>query len=170
MAKLYLFIGYPGAGKTTVAKWIAEATGATHIWADQERQQMFHDPTHSSAESRELYDYLNERTADLLHKGKSVVFDTNFNFYKDREHLRNIAQQAGAESVIIWIQTDKAIAKHRAVEDSHDQPTRLFGNMDEAVFERIAGHLQPPQPGEDYVALSGVDLTKDKVIQALHLA
>jgi len=89
--KLYLLIGYPGAGKTTISKLIASTTGATHLWADVERHKLFGKPTHSQAESLKLYDYLNQEAEKLLAAGHSVVFDTNFNFHDDRQKLREIA-------------------------------------------------------------------------------
>src|ERR1700744_5282186 len=99
---LYLMIGYPGAGKTTVARWIAERTGAVHLWADVERNKLFSNPSHSEAESSELYKQLNERVGKLLAEGKSVIFDTNFNYYSDRQLLREIAGRHHAKVLVIW--------------------------------------------------------------------
>ena len=56
---LYLLIGYPGAGKTTVAGIISEQKGAVHLMADAERHKRFPNPTHSAEESLQLYDELN---------------------------------------------------------------------------------------------------------------
>jgi predicted kinase len=71
---LYLMLGYPGAGKTTISKEITKRTGAVHLWADHERRAMFSEPCHSKAESDELYAALNTRTDQLLGEGSSVVF------------------------------------------------------------------------------------------------
>ncbi len=90
---LYLFVGYPGAGKTTAAQLVSEASGAVHLWADKERRKRYGKPSHSHAESTELYDSLNTQTEKLLRAGKSVIFDTNFKFYSDREKLRADSQK-----------------------------------------------------------------------------
>src|ERR1700722_5772312 len=113
--RLYLLVGYPGAGKTTVSKIIVEATGAVHLWADVERQKRFGQATHSQQESEQLYDELNARAEQLLAEGKSVVFDTNFNFRGDRQKLREIAGRHGAETFVVWITLPEEVAKARSV-------------------------------------------------------
>jgi predicted kinase len=164
---LYLLVGYPGAGKTTVSKIIAQATGAMHIWADHERHKMFQTPTHSALESQQLYTHLNTQAASLLAAGKSVVFDTNFNFFKDREHLRRIALKNGARTVLIWVTTPKELARERSVEHSHEQETRIWGNMPLSDFLRISRHLQPPRPEEQPVKIDGTHIDPEAVRQQL---
>lgn len=151
---LYLFIGYPGSGKTTVAKTIAERTGAIHLWADHERLEMFGNPTHSPEETLQLYQHMNNQVGELLAEGKSVIFDTNFNFYKDREHLRQIAAKNGADTVVIWLTTPKDVAKKRAVEDQNLRNGYEFP-MSEADFERLANHLEPPNEDEKIIKIDG---------------
>jgi predicted kinase len=167
---LYLLLGYPGAGKTTVSRELAKITGAEHIWADRERRTMFDEPTHSQTENAALYAQLNQRTGELLGAGKSVIFDTNFNYYKDREHLRSVARRFGAQTVLIWLTTPKEIAEHRAVHDSEDKDTRVLGSMTHEDFRRIASHLEPPRPDEHPIKIDGTDFDPTTLHEILDTA
>lgn len=163
---LYLFIGYPGAGKTAVSKIIANATGAVHLWADVERHKLFPQPTHSEAESLELYDRLNHEAETLLAAGRSVVFDTNFNHYADRQKLRDIAARCGAETKLIWINLPKRLAKSRAV----DHPITRNGyqvSMTESQFESIVAKLEPPAKDEKFIKIDGTKFDKSAVLALL---
>lgn len=157
---LFLMLGYPGSGKTTTAKVIHKLTGAVHLWADDIRREKFGEPTYTHQENLALYNYLNEVTGQVLHSGKSVIFDTNFNFYKDREHLRQIAEKAGAQTVVIWVTTPKEIAKERATHDAHEQDTRVLGNMPEATFDRMSKNLEKPHPDEHVIEVDGTKVTE----------
>ncbi len=167
--KLYLFVGYPGAGKTTAAKAIEHASDAVHLWADRERREMFGEPTHEHSESVRLYEHLNQQTEKLLKQGKSVMFDTNFNFYSDREHLRTIAEACGAETVVIWISTSLAIAKARAV-DSRVTRNGYANNMTSQQFDDIASKLEKPQKNEKVIKIDGAQLDAKDLLRHLKLA
>lgn len=160
MAKptLYLFVGYPGAGKTTVSQLIEEETGAIHLWVDRERQKMFDVPTHSLPESAELYGYLNELTGQLLCDGKSVIFDTNFNYRKDRDYLRTIATKNNANTLVVWITTPKELAKKRATDPAHRERNGYEATMSPEDFDRLSNHLQEPTKDENFIKIDATDL------------
>lgn len=165
--KLFLMLGFPGAGKTTVSKLLEGQTGAVHLWADHERHKRFGKPTHTHEENLKLYGELNKITDLLLAKGKNVIFDTNFNFFKDREHLRQIAAKHGAQTIVIWVRTPKELARERATKDAHLQHTRVLGNMPVEHFERISNNLEPPREGERVVEFDGTHVTPEQVAEAL---
>jgi predicted kinase len=162
---LYLFIGYPGAGKTTVAKIISHVTGAYHIWADMERHRLFNKPSHTEEESQELYEQLNDATTYLLSQGRSVAFDTNFNFKSDREKLRKLADENNANTILIWINTPIAVAKKRAVtihtRNNYDE------GMSEEQFNSIASKLEKPEKGEKVIKVDGTNLNQEDLLNKL---
>lgn len=160
---MYLMLGYPGAGKTTTARVISELTGAVHLWADAERHRRYGTPTYTHEENLELYDQLNDSASQLLEEGRSVVFDTAFNFYKDRQHLGAIAARNGAHTVVVWVTTPREIARERAVEDGTLQDTRILGTMPEDDFERISSHLEEPRPDEQVIRVDGTRISKEYI-------
>jgi predicted kinase len=162
--RLYFFVGYPGAGKTTIAQIIHAETDAVHLWADHERRKLFAEPNHSHEESEALYKYLDETTDKLLAEGKSVLFDTNFNFTADRELMRQIAQRHNAEPVLIWVTTPKEVARQRAVHDMNPR-NGYDSSMSAEQFDSIVAKLQPPTKDENPIKIDGAKLDKSTVIQ-----
>jgi predicted kinase len=165
---LYIFVGYPGAGKTTAARLIATKLDATHLWADHERLKLFHTPTHSEAESQQLYKQLNQAAEYLLSQGKSVVFDTNFNFRKDRLYLKAMAKRHGATTCIIWITTPRAVAMQRAVHDKNLRNGYEVA-MTAQQFESIASKLEAPTKDEKFIKIDGTKLDGQALLAHLGL-
>jgi hypothetical protein len=60
--------------------------------------------------------------------------------------------------------TDKAVAKDRALHDHHAERNGYDTSMDEATFERIANHLEPPTDDEQPIKFNGVNLDKNTVL------
>lgn len=160
-------LGYPGAGKTTIAKIIAKETGAIHLWADGERHKMFDQPAHSHEENLKLYAHMNSEANKLLGEGKSVVFDTSFNLRKDRDHLRNIAAQQSADAIVIWVTTGRQLSHDRAVHSPINRNGYIEG-MDQQQFDSIADKLETPQKDEKVLKIDGAKLDEQALIRLLH--
>ena len=164
---LYIFVGYPGAGKTTISEVIAEQTGATHLWADHIRRERYGKPLYTQSVNDALYAYLNNKTATLLHSGKSVIFDTNFNYRRDRDLLRKIAADNKAQTVLVWVNTPRDTAEHRATVAPPNLRHRVHGIMTKEHFNEIADKLEPPSADENAFIIDGTDLDHEKISQAL---
>jgi predicted kinase len=139
------------------------------LWADHIRRELFNDPTYSHTENIKLYDHLNKLTAELLAAENSVVFDTNFNFYKDRRRLREIASEHDAEVEVIWVTTPKDIARNRATKDAHKQDNRVLGDIPVDDFERMSNNLEPPHGDEQVIEIEGIGVTSEVIKEKLGL-
>ena len=118
---LYMMMGYPGAGKTTTAQLIAKLTGAVHISSDKMRLALFPKLEFTPEEHQILYKELDHITKELLKAGKDVIYDANLNRLIHRKEKYDVCRKVGAKPELIWVQTDKKVAKKRAMHDSRRQ-------------------------------------------------
>lgn len=168
MTKLYMMMGYPGAGKTTTAKVISELTGAEHISSDATRLKMFPHPSFSDSEHAQLYRLLDKRTEEYLQAGKDVIYDANLNRYRHRKEKYEICVRNGIQPVLIWVQTPKELAKARAT-GPHRANLVPDNESPHEMFERISRVIEPPYPDEMHISIDGTKITPDYVRQQLGL-
>lgn len=173
MAKptLYLMLGYPGAGKTTVSEYIYKLTGAVHLNSDQFRLRMFKNPMDASeAEHDNMYKLIDHITERTLKSGKSVIYDANLNRYAHRKEKYDIAKRTGAKTKLIWVKTAEDEARQRATVHAGEHPDhRPFGNMDKEVFERLISQLEKPKPEENAISINGNQIKEEDIKKALGL-
>ncbi len=165
-ARLYLMLGYPGAGKTTTAGLLSEVTGAVRLSSDEFRFRMFEKPTFSQAEHDALYRTLDFITELLLGHGVSVIYDANLNHYEHRRDKYAICKRTQATPVLLWLQTPRELAKERAI---HEDRAR-FALQDESLevmFERITSVFEGPREGEAPISLDGTHVTQASLRQLL---
>lgn len=166
---LYLMLGYPGAGKTTVSEMISEVTGALHLNSDQFRLNMFKKPLDiSETEHENMYRMLDHMTEQALRSGKSVIYDANLNRYEHRQEKYDICKRTGATPKLIWVRTDPEEARKRAtVEASRHLQHRPFGNMEPKTFERLISQLEPPKSSEPLITINGDHISEESVRKAI---
>ena len=152
---LIYFYGFPGSGKSYIAKNLSQHIKSALISADEIRSDLFDSPKYSDQENHivsYVMDYLTEK---FLSSGVAVIYDTNASQASHRRHLKNAASRAGAEHLLVWIQIDPDSAFNRTQNRDH----RLSENkhaisQTRESFQEDLSHMQNPSD-EDYVVISG---------------
>ena len=153
---LILLYGFPGAGKTYFARNITEHINAAHVQSDKIRNELFEEPRYDAQENGIVEHLVNYMCEEFLHAGISVIYDTNAMRKSQRHELRELARKKGAKTVLVWFQIDPdtsfARLKKRDRRTADDKFAVEYSQQD---FKRYAARMQPPEPTEDYVVVSG---------------
>ncbi len=153
---LFYTVGYPGAGKTTLASRLAYWLEAEHLRGDKIGLELFRFPTYSPQERQMVYQEMSNRAATQLRQGRHVLFDAATNAYAQRAALAELANQYGGQAIGLWVQTPVAIAKRRAAQ-ARDQG--LVGAVVRVIpphiFDQYVAAFETPQSNERILRLSG---------------
>lgn len=152
---LILMYGYPGSGKTFLARQLCEDIQAAHIQGERIRFELFNEPRYDRQENEivaHLMDYMAE---EFLTAGMSVVYDINALRVGQRRALRDLARKCKAASLLVWMQVDAESAYVRAMKrDRRKADDRYSLPVDQRTFDTILGMMQNPG-SEEYTVVSG---------------
>lgn len=130
-AVVYLMVGLPGSGKTSLAKELETSARALRLTPDEWQIALFGD--RNPPDERDLVEgklvQLGMRAAEL---GVNVVFDFGLWSRDERSALRWIAGTVGARSQVVYLPID------------HEEQRRRVA----ARFARAPGHTFPMSDGE----------------------
>jgi len=163
--------GFPGSGKTYVARSLAEQVQMAHVSSDRVRSELFEHPRYDPQENAivtHLMDYMSE---EFLSSGVSIVYDTNALRVAQRRRLRELAHKHKAAYLLIWLQIDidTAFARtqerdRRTADDKYSEP------QTKSTFDRQVAGMQNPE-GEEYLVISGkhtFSTQKNSIISRLY--
>lgn len=136
--RLVLVGGLPGTGKSTIARELAETTGAILLSSDHIRKRLratrevigdagsFGAGAYSSAAKARVYTELRTTARELLTTGHSVILDASWIDADERAHASDLADQTHTDLLQLRCQCPPSIAdgrlRHRADSDSDATP------------------------------------------------
>lgn len=150
------FYGYPGSGKSYVARNLEEELESARVSADRIRHELFRQPRYDAQENAIVAHLMHYMSEEFLRAGVSVVYDTNAMRIGQRRKLRELARKHHASYLLIWLQTDAENAFIRTQRrDKRTQDDKYSEDQTKASFEHQMAMMQNPQPDEDYLVISG---------------
>lgn len=153
---IILLYGYPGAGKSYLARQLCEDVQAAHVQSDRIRSELFEQPRYDKQEN-EIVDHLMQyMTEEFLNAGISVIYDINAMRFAQRRELRDIARKNKVETILVWLQIDQESAFARVSKrDRRKVDDKYSPSIDRKTFEQSISYMQNPQPTEEYIVISG---------------
>ena len=153
MAKLIFFCGKMAAGKSTLAKQLAESEDAVLLVQDQLLETLFPGLIVNVASYLEYAGRINKiaapHVAAVLSKGVSVVLDFPANTRNQRAWFRRILDESGVEHELHLVNTPDAVCKAQLKARSAHLPPGTKWTTDED-FELISSHFVAPALDEGF--------------------
>ena len=153
MAKLIFFSGKMAAGKSTLAKQLAERENAILLIQDELSATLFPGLVVNVATYLEYSGRINRIVAPLaiavLSKGVSVVLDFPANTRNQRAWFRGIIDGAGVEHELHFVDTPDAVCKAQLKARSAHLPPGTKWTTEED-FELISSHFVAPADDEGF--------------------
>jgi predicted kinase len=149
---LYLLCGKIGAGKSTLARRLAERPHTLLISEDHWTSKLFADDLKTIDDYRRLSARLRAAMGphiiDVLRLGLSVVLDFPANTVAQRQWLRSLIAQSGAghELHLLEVPDDVCKQRLRARNAAGNHPFQVS----EADYDLFTRHFVPPGPGEGF--------------------
>jgi hypothetical protein len=146
MATLFLLVGLPGSGKSTMAKRLHRERGALVLSADEWMQRIVRDGW--DAERREaVHDVQWEVAEAVLRMGGDVVLDWGFFHRLERDDYRQRAAAIDADAKVVFLDEPRDILVQRLAARNLDLPPYTFA-VDEEHLDRCIGWFDRPTPDE----------------------
>jgi predicted kinase len=145
VAKLFLIVGLPGAGKTTRAKALAAERRALRLTPDEWVIALFggrDDVKRWALEARLL-----SLAFEALRLDTSIVLDFGLWGRDERSALRWLARAAGVECAVVYVAVDRTTQLARIAHRQATTPDQTF-LMTEAEVDTWRAQFQAPDQAE----------------------
>lgn len=152
---LLCLYGFPGSGKSYVARNLADSLNIAHISADRIRSELFSQPRFDAQENAIVLHLMNYMAEEFLSAGVGVVFDINAMRVGQRKKLKELAKKHKAEYLLIWLQIDKdsSFARTQA-RDKRTSDDRYSQSYTAESYDNYTASMQNPSD-EQYMVISG---------------
>lgn len=139
-----LMVGVPGSGKTFFAEKFSETFNAPYVDSNT--------ITPLAADDDAAAMLTQQQITQLFKTHQSIIVEGYTDTRTERDKLSKQARTAGYEVLQVWVQTDAATAKYRAIKDSKNKTNRTMSSDE---YDKIAKRFTPPRVPEKFIVISG---------------
>lgn len=153
---LHFICGKIASGKTTLARKIANDTGAIFICEDEWLSKLYADDIKSFEDyikyTNRMKTLLYSHVGQLLKKNISVVFDFAGNTPNHRKWVRSVFEFAEANHKLYVLDVSDAECKKRLAQRNVDKPEGLYWGVSptEADYDLITKYFSKPSVEEGF--------------------
>lgn len=157
MPKLYIISGLPYAGKSVLSRELVRRFGFGYASVDDEITNGGYDVvTMTQPDWNDVYTRAYDRLEALLRSGDTVVFDGASLTRHERDTMRKIATECGAEAVLVYVDTSAAVTAERR---TRNLSTQERAHLQDVTMRTALDLFQEPTAGERPVRYNaGMDL------------
>ncbi len=154
---LYLFTGISFAGKSVLARRLAQHLGVPRVDPDEVSHRLglgLAGEFLSDAQWAQIHALAEDEACAHLRAGGSVVYDTTAFIRRERDHLRAVAARCGATSRVIFVDTPRDLAYQRWLAN---EQTRERPRVHPDDFAMVADLFEPPGSDEGVLRFTPED-------------
>lgn len=154
MPRIYILCGLPFAGKTTLAKALAQRLNLSRVSIDEingERGLGFNNAPISSEDWDITYAESYRQLNAHLRAGRSVIYDAGNFSHAERDKARAIAAHNGSDTLVIYVTTAAPIVRARWL---RNRLTNERNDIRDDYFAIGITQFEPPDEDEHIVRYS----------------
>ena len=152
---LICLYGFPGSGKSFVARNLAQHVQIAHVSAGRIRSELFANPRYDVQENAIVTHLMNYMAEEFLEAGLSVVYDANPLLTSQRRRLRELTSKHRAAYLLVWLQIDVESSYNRTQRrDRRTNDDKFAEPQTLESFNRQLASMQDPKD-EQYLVISG---------------
>jgi predicted kinase len=153
---LVVIFGLMGTGKTTLARALGEALEIEAVHSDAVRKSLagmaptdraplnFGQGIYRAEFSERTYAEMRRQAAVQLAAGRGVILDGSYKRTQERDQVRELARQHGAQALLVYCECGSAVARERLGIRLSDPLAISDGRVE--LFEAQAGDFDPLGP------------------------
>lgn len=152
---IIMMYSFPGAGKTAFSSQLSEELNLVHLQEDKIRHDLF-GRSISQVGDTDVKRVMNYMATDFLKVGVSVVYDASVIRGNDRKKVRDLAKDAKADALLVWLQVDPETTFVRTQKrDRRKSSDKFATEYDKSSYQQVLTQMQNPIEREEYIVISG---------------